>query len=104
MNIANEVRANNLPDTYLKCELLSIDAWRDDMGWTWNAWYSLEKDIYIAETETTPRKVFAMLRKWGFLSNESKGRVQLDDDGYNLVIEDRNTGEPILALCYGAED
>jgi hypothetical protein len=85
----------------IKFELLSIDAWRDDCSWTWNAWYSIEKDIYIAESETTPRKVLAMLRKWGFLNEQSKGRLSIDDDGYNIVIQDKNTFEPLLALCYG---
>ena len=77
--------------------LLSIDAWRCDEGWTWNAWYPLEEDIYIAPEAATPRRVFRMLRN-GYLSEQSKGGVRLDDDGYNLVIEDRNTGEPIFAL------
>lgn len=80
--------------------LLSIDAWRNgdgDCGWQWNAWYTLEEDIYIAPDAATPRRVFKMLRK-DYLSEQSKGRVRLEDDGYNLVIEDRNTGEPIFAL------
>jgi len=85
----------------IKYELLSVDAWRDDCSWTWNAWYSLEKDIYIADSETTPRKLLSTLRKWGFLTAQSKGRLSIDDDGYNLVIQDKNTLEPILALCYG---
>ena len=86
----------------LKLRLLSIDAWREfEGGWTWNQWYSLEEDIYMEETELTPRKIFKALRKWDYLSNESKGRVSLDDDGYNIVIQDKNTYEPIFALCYG---
>jgi len=77
--------------------LLSIDAWRYDGGWTWNNGYPLEEDIYIAPDAATPRRVFRMLRN-SYLSEQSKGRVRLEDDGYNLVIEDRNTGEPIFAL------
>ena len=77
--------------------LLSIDAWRYDEGWQWNNWFSLEEDIYIPPEAATPRRIFRMLRN-DYLSNYSKGRVRLEDDGYNLVIEDRGTGEPIFAL------
>ena len=86
---------------YLKCTLLSIDAWRYNYDWTWNAWHKLEDDIFIMESETTPRKILAMLRKWGFLTDASKGRLSIDDDGYNIVIHDKNTLEPLLALDYG---
>ncbi len=86
---------------YLKTDLLSIDAWRDSEGWNWNQWYTVEKGIYFAVSELTPRKILAYLRKAGFLTAESKGRLRVEDDGYNYVIEDRNTSEPILALAYG---
>lgn len=87
---------------YLKMRLLSIDAWRmEPYCWTWNQWYILEDDIYFLESELTPRKIFKALRKWGYLSDYSKGRVSMFDDGYNLVIENKNTKEPIFALEYG---
>ncbi len=78
--------------------LLSIDAWRDPYGgWEWNNWFTMEEDIYIPSEAITPRCVFKMLRN-GYLSDYSKGRVRLEDDGYNLVIKDRHTGKPIFAL------
>ena len=90
-------------DIYTRFNLLSIDAWREcEGGWTWNAWYNVEKDIYFAESQLTPIKVLRALRKWGFLTEQSKGRLSLDDDGYNIVIQDKNTLEPILALEYGS--
>ena len=77
--------------------LLSIDAWREpEGGWTWNNLFELEQDIYVPEN-ATPRSIFKMLRN-GYLSEASKGRVALEDDGYNLVIVDRGTYEPIFAL------
>ncbi len=86
----------------IRTRLLSIDAWKECEGnWTWNSWYSLESDIYFAESELTPRKILASLRKWGYLTEQSKGRLSIDDDGYNLVIQDKDTFEPLLALCYG---
>ena len=86
----------------MKYKLLSIDAWKDDCSWTWNAWYSLGFEAIIEDKDTTPRKVFALLRDEGYLSDESKGRVSLDDDGYNLVIRNKDTYEPIFALEYGS--
>ncbi len=77
--------------------LLSIDAWRDGPCWQWNNWFNLEEDIYV-HPDATPRTIFKTLRDSGYLSDYSKGRVRLEDDGYNLVIENRNTGEPIFAL------
>lgn len=92
----------NDTESYTRFNLLSIDAWREcEGGWTWNQWYSLETDIYLAESQLTPRKIFSALRKWGYLTSESKGRVSIDDDGHNIVIQDKDTFEPLLALCYG---
>ena len=76
--------------------LLSIDAWRYDEGWTWNQWFNIENDIYLEDI--SPRKLFKFMRRNGWLSDESKGRVELEDDGYNIVIQDRNTHEPIFAF------
>ena len=99
----NTIKGNDVnTDIYTRFNLLSIDAWREcEGGWTWNQWYTVEKDIYFAESELTPRKVLKALRKWGFLTEQSKGKLSLDDDGYNIVIQNKDTFEPILALCYG---
>jgi len=86
---------------YLKMDLLSIDAWSDCEGWNWNQWYTVENDIYFAYSELTTRKILAFLRKSGFLTEQSRGKLRVEDDGYNYVIENRNTGEPLLALAYG---
>jgi hypothetical protein len=86
---------------YTKFNLLSVDAYRDET-WQWNAWYTLEEDIFISEPELTPRKVLAMLRKWGYLTDASKGRLSVEDDGYNIVIQNKDTFEPIMALEYGS--
>ena len=91
-------------DNFIKFDLLSIDAWRDCEGWSWNQWFTVETGIYFEERELTPRKILAALRKWGFLTEESKGRLAINDDQYNIVIEDKNTHEPLLALCYGMHD
>lgn len=86
--------------THWKFTLLSIDAWREPEGWTWNNWYKCE-DVWIALDCHTPRKLFKALRRWDYLTEESKGKLSLDDDGHNIVIQLKSTGQPLLALCYG---
>ncbi len=86
----------------IKLNLLSIEAWADgEHNWQWNTWSSVENDIYMDKGELTTRKILKYLRKWGYLSTESKGKLTVEDDGYNYVIVNRTTFEPIYALCYG---
>lgn len=87
--------------THWKFTLLSIDAWREMEGWTWNNWFTLEKGIFIPLDRLTPRHIFKFLRKCEYLTDESKGKLSLDDDGHNIVIQLKSTGQPLLALCYG---
>jgi len=77
--------------------LLSIDAWRYDGCWQWNNWFRIEADIYL-DPETTNRELLAFMRRNKWLSEASKGRVSIEDDGYNIVICDRNTGKPLYAF------
>ena len=87
----------------VKCTLLSIDAWRECEGsWTWNAWYKMQEGMYIPESMLTPRKVLRLLRRLGYLSDDTKGCVSVEDDGYNYTIKLRGTDEPLLALDYGS--
>lgn len=90
---------NAVETGYIKTELRGIDAWRDeDGGWTWNDSWVIEDGIYILESELTPRKILRYLRQWGYLTESSKGRVQVVNDGDIIEILDKNTGEPLLAL------
>ena len=38
------------------------------------------------------------------LGYASKGRVALEDDGYNVVIVNKSTREPLFAIEYGAHE
>lgn len=83
-------------------QVLSIDAWRYDEGWTWNAWFKVGS--VPAEVASYPaRKLLSFMRSEGYLTERSKGRVAVEDDGYNLVIVSRGTREPLFAIEYGAE-
>lgn len=92
---------------YHNCTLISIDAWRDsEGGWDWNDMHKVEHDIMISEDSdilSNSRKCLAWFRQQGWLTDASKGKVRVDFnddiiDGILIVIENKNTGEPILAL------
>ena len=89
-----------------KMKILSIDAWREpEGGWTWNAWYRVGA-VPVTEFEAiagSPRKLFRWLRDTGMLSDASKGRVACEDDGYNVVIVNKSTREPLYAIEYGSD-
>lgn len=82
--------------------VLSIDAWRaSEGGWEWNNWHELGR-VPSGVATMSPRTLLRYLRKEGYLTSRSAGRVQVDDDGYNMVIMLRSTAEPVLAIEYGA--
>ena len=85
--------------------ILSIDARRDGDSSTWNAWYkcgTIDKATFEALEAKGTRAILRYLRdEAGLLSDASKGRVSVEDDGYNVVIVDRNTREPLFAIEYG---
>ena len=89
-------------DTYYKTKLLSVDSLREDFGWSWNNWQTIEEGIYLHETTlNSPRKLLRFCRdKLEILTNDSKGKIQIEDDGYNVQIQ-LKTGETLFAFCYG---
>lgn len=85
--------------------ILSIEAWRNPLGWDWNSWRRIgEIDRVTLDTLTTNRRVLRWMRDEGYLTHYSKGRVTVEDDQYNLVVLDKNTREPLFAIEYGAEE
>ena len=90
-------------ESYYKTKLLNVDAWHDGEGWTWNNWHTIEDGIYLHETVMqSARKLLKFCREnLRILSNESKGKLSIEDDGYNVVVLVRGTNEPLFAFCYG---
>jgi len=85
--------------------ILSIDAWRDGPGWTWNQWYRVGTiDTTTLATLKTDRQILAWMRREGYLSAKSAGRVCVEDDQYNLVICERGNRMPVFAIAYGEVD
>jgi hypothetical protein len=89
-------------DDFYKVKILSIDAWRDEDGWYWNNLFTLEEDVIIGIDAFTPRKILKALREWDYLTDQSKGKLEVDidhsvEDGLAVIIN-HNTKEPIMAL------
>lgn len=77
---------------------LFIAAWREpEGGWTWDNMFTIEEDIYL-DPEFTARGLLAMCRRAGWLTDHSKGRVRVEDTGYYIEVQDKNTGEPLIAF------
>ena len=80
--------------------VLSVDAWSDGMGgWQWNSWRCVGA-IPRAWLRLSTRRLLRLLREEDFLGLGSVGRVLVEDDGYNVCIQERS-GCTVLALAYG---
>lgn len=81
-----------------KMRILSIDVWGNkEEGWDWNAWYkvgAIDKEDFEAIKD---------YKQWfidGGYVNE-KYPLEIEDDGHNIVIQDKETSEPLFAIEYG---
>lgn len=80
--------------------LLSIDAWRDGDGWTWNNWHHVAF-VPLTWCDYTARELFKAMRRAGYLAHDSGGQCVREDDQYNVVICARGSRMPVYALAYG---
>ena len=88
-------------EAYYRADLVSIDAWRGYEGWTWMDSLVVERDIIMAESTITPRKVTKMLRKMDFLSDASKGKVRVEMGLWPLVeVQLKSNRMPLYALLF----
>lgn len=86
---------------YYIAELRSIDAWREpEGGWSWNDSHLIEDGLVFGEDALTSRSILSALRKWGYLTHTSKGRVRVEHEWPIIEIQNRHTREPLLALLF----
>ena len=92
-NAINETNIKTFP-------VLSIDAWGNETdGYEWNQWFnvgSIDLDLDAANHDIIRAMVNA-----GYLTSAALESAVVEDDGYNLVIVDMETREPVLAIEYG---
>jgi len=86
----------------MKCDVLSIDAWADgDEGWTWNAWYKAHDPVYL-DNDISDNELLEQAIELGLIAGGDQSLYNVNDDQYNMVIEDAETCEPLFAFAYGA--
>ena len=81
----------------LDYELREVDAWQDGDCWVWNtSWHIVDVSI-PATVKDLERALLYRMRKAGIVSRPGRTKlVNVDGDMYAL--EDRKTGEPLIAF------
>ena len=80
--------------------VLSIDAWGNlEDGYDWNACYkvgSIDLDL-----DAEDRQIIQAMVAAGYLTALALESAAVEDDGFNIVILDKETREPVFAIEYG---
>ena len=92
-NETNETNVQTFP-------VLSIDAWGNlEDGYDWNACYkvgSIDLDL-----DAEDRQIIQAMVAAGYLTALALESAAVEDDGFNIVILDKETREPVFAIEYG---
>jgi hypothetical protein len=91
-------------------KVLSIDAWADGDGWTWNNWFNIatyDEEIHGELNKENAYKFF--FKEFGTSPNiipyeEYSSKYEIDDDQYNLVLVRKDNQKPLLAIEYGSQN
>ena len=86
-------------------EIRSVDAWRDECGWSYNNSFPiLKNEKLMLPSSITNRNLLKFLRDWDVLSEASKGRVLVNDQHWPFVeIQLKGTFEPIIQIIFDEE-
>ena len=80
--------------------VLSIDAWGNPQdGYEWNEWFNVGTIDLDLDAEN--RDIIRAMVNAGYLTKAGLDVAEVEDDGYNLVIIDKETREPAFAIEYG---
>ena len=92
-NAINETNIKTFP-------VLSIDAWGNlEDGYEWNQWFnvgSIDLDL-----DAEDRQIIQAMVNAGYLTALALESAEVEDDGFNIVILDKETREPVFAIEYG---
>jgi hypothetical protein len=92
-NETNETNIQTFP-------VLSIDAWGNpDDGYTWNQWFNVGSIDLDLDAEN--RDIIRAMVDAGYLTALALESAEVEDDGFNIVILDKETREPVFAIEYG---
>ena len=78
--------------------LYSIDAWKEpEGGWTYNIMYEIEKNIYL-DSELSSRALLKFMRRCGWLTEFSKGKVEVNNTEYDIEILNHSNKKPLFCF------
>lgn len=81
-------------------DILQIDAWAgDEPGtWEWNQWF------HAGKTSILPKSVTEFIVDvLGGMATQADELYDIEDDQYNVILVNRETREPLFAVCYGGD-
>lgn len=86
-------------------KILSIDALGNKRdGYEWNTWYTVgEIDADILKTLDTYKKIAMWMHENGYTTTADMRKINIEDDGYNIALSEKKTGQPVFAIEYGPE-
>jgi hypothetical protein len=92
-NETNETNVQTFP-------VLSIDAWGNlEDGYEWNQWFNVGSIDLDLDAEN--RDIIRAMVNAGYLTALALESAAVEDDGFNIVILDKETREPVFAIEYG---
>ena len=87
-----------------KMKILSIDARAgyEPETWEWNNWFKVGE---ISKEEFESLKTNNQIAEWmhenGYTTTSNIEKIHFEDDGYNIVLCDKEDLQPIFAIEYG---
>ena len=83
-------------------KILSIDAWAEEDGWTWNNWFHVG-DISKEDFEKlkTDKQIAVWFHNNGFTTTSDMRTILIEDDQYNVVLCEKKSRRPIFCIEYG---
>jgi len=84
--------------------ILSVDAWRDSDGWTYNNWWTVGH-APLSVTTWSNRRILKFMRDNYYLSDGSKGKIHVAgwrETQYNIEIQERSNYRPLYAIEIGS--
>ena len=92
-NAINETNIQTFP-------VLSIDAWGNETdGYEWNEWFNVGTIDLDLDAEN--HQIIQAMVNAGYLTALALESAEVEDDGFNIVIIDKETREPVFAIEYG---
>jgi len=80
--------------------VLSIDAWGNlEDGYEWNQWFNV--GTIDLDLDAEDRNIIRAMVDAGYLTAAGLDVAEVEDDGFNIVILDKETREPVFAIEYG---